>query len=86
LFSTMVVDKMTALKSKIVFIHIGKLMLYFSLTACTLDDPRENSLSASLVNTSLLTRSSAPINIPNTTLSNSINGKSLSKVYLTDSC
>ncbi|XP_034487531.1 RING finger protein unkempt isoform X2 [Drosophila innubila] len=40
---------------------------------CTLDDPRENSLSASLVNTSLLTRSSAPINIPNTTLSNSIN-------------
>ncbi|XP_062122588.1 RING finger protein unkempt isoform X2 [Drosophila sulfurigaster albostrigata] len=40
---------------------------------CTLDDPRENSLSASLVNNSLLTRSSAPINIPNTTLSNSIN-------------
>ncbi|KRF83760.1 RING finger protein unkempt isoform X1 [Drosophila virilis] len=40
---------------------------------CTLEDPRENSLSASLVNTSLLTRSSAPINIPNTTLSNSIN-------------
>ncbi|XP_052839258.1 RING finger protein unkempt isoform X2 [Drosophila gunungcola] len=44
---------------------------------CSLDDPRENSLSASLANTSLLTRSSAPINIPNTTLSNSINGKSL---------
>ncbi|XP_026832878.1 RING finger protein unkempt isoform X3 [Drosophila erecta] len=41
--------------------------------ACSLDDPRENSLSASLANTSLLTRSSAPINIPNTTLSNSIN-------------
>ncbi|XP_017845064.1 RING finger protein unkempt isoform X3 [Drosophila busckii] len=41
--------------------------------ACPLEDPRENSLSASLVNTSLLTRSSAPINIPNTTLSNSIN-------------
>ncbi|XP_023171075.2 RING finger protein unkempt isoform X1 [Drosophila hydei] len=40
---------------------------------CSLDDPRENSLSASLVNNSLLTRSSAPINIPNTTLSNSIN-------------
>ncbi|XP_017003046.1 RING finger protein unkempt isoform X2 [Drosophila takahashii] len=40
---------------------------------CSLDDPRENSLSASLANTSLLTRSSAPINIPNTTLSNSIN-------------
>ncbi|TDG49593.1 hypothetical protein AWZ03_004084 [Drosophila navojoa] len=40
---------------------------------CTLDDPRENSLSASVVNNSLLTRSSAPINIPNTTLSNSIN-------------
>ncbi|XP_017845065.1 RING finger protein unkempt isoform X4 [Drosophila busckii] len=40
---------------------------------CPLEDPRENSLSASLVNTSLLTRSSAPINIPNTTLSNSIN-------------
>nr|NP_001262860.1 unkempt, isoform F [Drosophila melanogaster]AGB96240.1 unkempt, isoform F [Drosophila melanogaster] len=41
--------------------------------ACSMDDPRENSLSASLANTSLLTRSSAPINIPNTTLSNSIN-------------
>ncbi|XP_017845063.1 RING finger protein unkempt isoform X2 [Drosophila busckii] len=41
--------------------------------SCPLEDPRENSLSASLVNTSLLTRSSAPINIPNTTLSNSIN-------------
>ncbi|BFF92582.1 RING finger protein unkempt [Drosophila madeirensis] len=41
--------------------------------ACSLDDPRENSLSSSLANTSLLTRSSAPINIPNTTLSNSIN-------------
>lgn len=41
-----------------------------------MDDPRENSLSASLANSSLLTRSSAPINIPNTTLSNSINGKS----------
>ncbi|KMZ05261.1 RING finger protein unkempt isoform X3 [Drosophila simulans] len=40
---------------------------------CSMDDPRENSLSASLANTSLLTRSSAPINIPNTTLSNSIN-------------
>ncbi|EDW98105.1 RING finger protein unkempt isoform X2 [Drosophila yakuba] len=40
---------------------------------CSLDDPRENSLSASLANTSLLTRSSAPINIPNTTLNNSIN-------------
>ncbi|XP_022214080.1 RING finger protein unkempt isoform X4 [Drosophila obscura] len=40
---------------------------------CSLDDPRENSLSSSLANTSLLTRSSAPINIPNTTLSNSIN-------------
>ncbi|XP_017103480.2 RING finger protein unkempt isoform X1 [Drosophila bipectinata] len=37
---------------------------------CSLE---ENSLSASLANTSLLTRSSAPINIPNTTLSNSIN-------------
>ncbi|SPP80608.1 RING finger protein unkempt isoform X3 [Drosophila guanche] len=41
--------------------------------ACSLDDPRENSLSSSLANSSLLTRSSAPINIPNTTLSNSIN-------------
>ncbi|XP_017143158.1 RING finger protein unkempt isoform X3 [Drosophila miranda] len=41
--------------------------------ACSLEDPRENSLSSSLANTSLLTRSSAPINIPNTTLSNSIN-------------
>ncbi|XP_068153040.1 RING finger protein unkempt isoform X2 [Drosophila tropicalis] len=40
---------------------------------CSLEDPRENSLSASLANTSLLTRSSAPINIPNQTLSNSIN-------------
>ncbi|EDW24035.1 GL23594 [Drosophila persimilis] len=40
---------------------------------CSLEDPRENSLSSSLANTSLLTRSSAPINIPNTTLSNSIN-------------
>ncbi|SPP80613.1 blast:RING finger protein unkempt [Drosophila guanche] len=40
---------------------------------CSLDDPRENSLSSSLANSSLLTRSSAPINIPNTTLSNSIN-------------
>nr|NP_001303430.1 unkempt, isoform G [Drosophila melanogaster]ALI30632.1 unkempt, isoform G [Drosophila melanogaster] len=44
-----------------------------SRSACSMDDPRENSLSASLANTSLLTRSSAPINIPNTTLSNSIN-------------
>ncbi|XP_033237047.1 RING finger protein unkempt isoform X6 [Drosophila pseudoobscura] len=41
--------------------------------SCSLEDPRENSLSSSLANTSLLTRSSAPINIPNTTLSNSIN-------------
>ncbi|XP_030369894.1 RING finger protein unkempt isoform X2 [Scaptodrosophila lebanonensis] len=40
---------------------------------CSLEDPRENSLSASLANTSLLTRSSAPINIPNTPLNNSIN-------------
>lgn len=47
--------------------------------ACTLEDPRENSLSASLANSSLLTRSSAPINIPNTTLSNSINGESESQ-------
>ncbi|XP_030369893.1 RING finger protein unkempt isoform X1 [Scaptodrosophila lebanonensis] len=41
--------------------------------SCSLEDPRENSLSASLANTSLLTRSSAPINIPNTPLNNSIN-------------
>uniref|UniRef100_A0A1I8MFX9 RING finger protein unkempt n=1 Tax=Musca domestica TaxID=7370 RepID=A0A1I8MFX9_MUSDO len=41
--------------------------------ACSIDEQRDNSLSASLANSSLITRSSAPINIPNSALSNSIN-------------
>ncbi|XP_037950971.1 RING finger protein unkempt isoform X1 [Teleopsis dalmanni] len=41
--------------------------------SCTIDDPRENSLSASLANSSLMSRSSAPINIPNSSLNNSLN-------------
>uniref|UniRef100_A0A1I8MFY0 RING finger protein unkempt n=1 Tax=Musca domestica TaxID=7370 RepID=A0A1I8MFY0_MUSDO len=40
---------------------------------CSIDEQRDNSLSASLANSSLITRSSAPINIPNSALSNSIN-------------
>ncbi|XP_019891547.2 RING finger protein unkempt isoform X2 [Musca domestica] len=41
--------------------------------SCSIDEQRDNSLSASLANSSLITRSSAPINIPNSALSNSIN-------------
>ncbi|XP_061387674.1 RING finger protein unkempt [Musca vetustissima] len=41
--------------------------------ACSIDEQRDNSLSASLANSSFITRSSAPINIPNSALSNSIN-------------
>ncbi|XP_075167206.1 RING finger protein unk isoform X3 [Haematobia irritans] len=41
--------------------------------ACSIDEQRDNALSASLANSSLITRSSAPINIPNSALSNSIN-------------
>ncbi|XP_075167267.1 RING finger protein unk isoform X4 [Haematobia irritans] len=40
---------------------------------CSIDEQRDNALSASLANSSLITRSSAPINIPNSALSNSIN-------------
>ncbi|KAI8130100.1 RING finger protein unkempt [Lucilia cuprina] len=39
---------------------------------CSIDDQRDNALSASLANSSLITRSSAPINIPNSALNNSI--------------
>ncbi|XP_014099244.1 RING finger protein unkempt [Bactrocera oleae] len=42
---------------------------------CPMDELRENALSASLANSSLLSRSSAPINIPNSTLNNSMNGE-----------
>ncbi|XP_013106935.1 RING finger protein unkempt isoform X2 [Stomoxys calcitrans] len=41
--------------------------------ACSIDEQRDNALSASIANSSLMTRSSAPINIPNSALSNSIN-------------
>ncbi|XP_023292213.2 RING finger protein unkempt [Lucilia cuprina] len=40
--------------------------------SCSIDDQRDNALSASLANSSLITRSSAPINIPNSALNNSI--------------
>ncbi|KAM7360032.1 RING finger protein unk isoform 2-T2 [Cochliomyia hominivorax] len=39
---------------------------------CSIDEQRDNALSASLANSSLITRSSAPINIPNSALNNSI--------------
>ncbi|XP_065372509.1 RING finger protein unkempt isoform X2 [Calliphora vicina] len=39
---------------------------------CSIDEQRDNVLSASLANSSLMTRSSAPINIPNSALNNSI--------------
>uniref|UniRef100_A0A1B0BBD3 RING finger protein unkempt n=1 Tax=Glossina palpalis gambiensis TaxID=67801 RepID=A0A1B0BBD3_9MUSC len=44
-----------------------------STKTCTIDEQRDNSLSASLANSSLITRTSAPINIPNPALNNSIN-------------
>ncbi|KAI9578258.1 hypothetical protein GQX74_015144 [Glossina fuscipes] len=46
---------------------------YFFNESCTIDEQRDNSLSASLANSSLITRTSAPINIPNPALNNSIN-------------
>lgn len=50
--------------------------------ACSIDEQRDNALSASLANSSLINRSSAPINIPNSALNNSLGGKLFSFVAL----
>lgn len=59
----------------IIFSSLYLHSLVVTILACPMDELRENALSASLANSSLLSRSSAPINIPNSTLNNSMNGE-----------
>lgn len=66
----------------ILLIKTYVLVFSISLATCSIEEmqnlvpnQRDNPISASLAQAGLLQRSSAPINIPNSNLTNSISGK-----------